>query len=307
MSTWTLAAVLLLSSVLAAASEMVPFVIPAEVHPDSEIAMSYQPLTPQDQLSATGHFVTASGKRVRLWGVNLSFGANFPTHQDAERIAKRMAASGVNTVRFHHMDSANWPRGIWDDSGQDLHPEVLDRLDYFIDQLAKCGIYANINLHVGKKFSAMLDIPESPTDYDKMVGIFTPQLIAAQKEYARRLLTHPNKYRDNVTYADDYAVAIVEITNEDSLFMWSADATLRSLPPFYTEILQGLYNRWLIDKYRTTDKLKRTWNKGIQPLGDNLLAPASPTAPQWFLEQHAEAKAEVAAAGAGVMVKTKNY
>jgi len=276
--------------------EMVPFVIPADVHPDSQIAMDYKPLTEQDRLSAKTHFVNQRGQRVRLWGVNLSFEANFPTHADAERIAKRMAAFGVNTVRCHHMDTANWPRGIWDTDGRTLHPEAIDRLDYFIDALAKHGIYTNLNLHVGKKHSADLNLPESPTEYDKMVNIFTPELVEAQKDYARKLLTHKNPYRSNTTYAEDYAVAIVEITNENSLFMWNAETTLRTLPPFYADILHKRYNRWLADKYNTQAALTASWTKGSLPLRDNMLKNPTLTDPvdqtrSWNLEQHAGCKA----------------
>ncbi len=285
-------------SVLAAeacASEMVPFVIPAAVNPDSVIRMDWRELTEQDRLTAKEHFFTASGRRVRLWGVNLSFGANFPTHRDAERIAERMAAFGVNAVRCHHMDTAGWPQGIWDETGRELHPEAVDRLDYFIDQLARRGIYTNLNLHVGKKHSAALGLPEPTTDYDKMVTLFTPELIQAQKDYARKLLTHKNPYRGNIRCAEDYAVAIVEITNENSLFMWGAENALRNLPPFYADILEQQYNAWLKKKYGTTEKLKQAWDKPIQPLGDNLLMPVDSGSPAWFLEQHEQARARLAA------------
>ena len=275
------------------AVEMVPFVIPADVSADSEIAMDFQPLTEQDRLSATEHFVTSDGQRVRLWGVNLSFSANFPTHQDAERIAKRMAAFGVNTVRFHHMDTANWPRGIWDKTGRDLHPEALDRLDYFIDQLAKHGIYTNINLHVGKAHSLTLGLPKAIRNFDKVITLFTPELIDAQKDYARKLLTHKNKYRDNVTYAADYAVAIVEITNENSFFMWDGEKTLRTLPKFYADILQDQYNAWLKDKFGTTEKLEAAWNKNVEPMGNENLLQSSIPDKDWRLEQHEDAKAEI--------------
>lgn len=276
--------------------EMVPFVIPAEVHPDSQIAMEWQPLTEQDRLSAKTHFVNRKGQRVRLWGVNLSFEANFPTHDDAERIAQRMAAFGVNTVRCHHMDTSPWPRGIWDKDGKTLHPEALDRLDYFIDTLAKHGIYTNLNLHVGKKHSVSLGLPETPTDYDKMVNIFTPELVEAQKDYARQLLTHKNPYRDNKTYAEDYAVAIVEITNENSLFMWDAENTLRTLPAYYADILQKQYNQWLKGKYPAHAALVQNWTKDSVPAGDNLLKNATLTdanfkTQSWHLEQHAGCKA----------------
>ena len=53
-----------------------------------------------------------------------------------------------------------------------------------------------------------------------MVSIFMPQLIEAQKEYAA-VLTRKNAYRQ-MTYSrlrrGNYG-----ITNENSLFMWSAD------------------------------------------------------------------------------------
>ena len=273
--------------------EMVPFVIPADVHPDSEIAMDYQPLTEKDRLSAREHFVAETGQRVRLWGVNLSFGANFPTHADAERVAKRMAAFGVNSVRFPHMDTSHWPRGIWDDSGKELLPEALDRLDYYIDQLARHGIYTNINLHVGKLHSKTVGLAEAPRKYDKITNIFTPELIEAQKRYARTLLTHKNRYRNNVTYAADYAVAVVEITNENSFFMWDAENTLRSLPPFYANILQKKYNQWLKHKYGTTEKLKAAWSKDAEPMGNENLLQSSIPDKGWRLEQHGDAKSEI--------------
>jgi hypothetical protein len=77
--------------------------------------------------------------------------------------------------------------------------------------------------------TASIWICRDEPDYDKIVGIFTPALINAQKQYARDLLTHVNPYR-GVRYADDPAVAFVEITNEDSLFMWGADETADTPP-----------------------------------------------------------------------------
>jgi len=116
-----------------AAAEFVPFVIPAKSDANSPIAVtSYEPiLTDSDRLLAdSGHFYRA-GKRVRLWGVNLSFGANLPTHEDAPFVAARLAAAGVNTIRCHHLDTSRWPRGIWNAAdGKDISPEALDRLDF---------------------------------------------------------------------------------------------------------------------------------------------------------------------------------
>mgnify|MGYP001137994397 CR=1 FL=1 len=255
----------------ATGQEFVPFVIPPKIEPGQHIwAPAGAPITPDStRLAAAEHF--HQDQRVRIWGVNLCFGANFPTHEDAPHVAARLAAAGVNSVRCHHMDSARWPRGIWDaQDGKTIEPKALDRLDFFINELAKRGIWVNINLHVGHSHSRTIGLPEANTSYDKIVGIFTPALIDAQKQYARDLLTHVNPYR-KVRYADDPAIAFVEITNEDSFFMWDGDEKLRTLPPYYAEILQGQFNSWLRRKYGSDSTLRAAWAKGVQPLGEDML------------------------------------
>ena len=276
--------------------DMVPFVIPAKPNPDSLIAVaSIEPIKTDSNrlLAQDGHFYR-SGERVRLWGVNLSFGANMPRHEDAPYIAARLAAAGVNSVRCHHMDSARWPRGLWNaEDGKTISPEALDRFDFFIDQLARHGIYVNINLHVGRAHSEYLGLPKANRQYDKIYNIFTPALVDAQKKFARQLLTHINPYR-KVRYADDPAVAFVEITNENSFFMWDSENTLRTLPPYYADILQKKYNAWLKKRYGSDEKLRRIWAEGAEPLGKNLLnnsilqmtTSGSSVPTNWSIEQH---------------------
>ena len=282
------------------AQELVPFVIPARPNPDSLIAYpSSLPIkTDSDRLAAHRHFFR--GKRlVRLWGVNLSFGANLPTHEDAPHIAARLAEAGVNAIRCHHMDTARWPRGLWNaQDGKTIAPEALDRLDFFIDQLARRGICVNINLHVGRAHSQYLNLPKTNREYDKISNIFTPALIDAQKKFARELLTHVNPYR-KLRYADDPAVAIVEITNENSLFMWGSEQTLRTLPSYYADILQGKFNTWLQKRYNSDEKLRKTWSEGAEELGKNILVNSNFQTIEtgrnipnnWNLEQHSDCKA----------------
>jgi len=288
---------------MSVAEDFVPFVIPAKPNADSLIAVtSFEPIkTDSNRLqSANGHFYR-NGERVRLWGINLSFGANLPRHEDAPYVAARLAAAGVNSVRCHHMDTARWPRGLWNaKDGKTITPEALDRLDYFIDQLARYGICVNINLHVGRAHSEYSGLPKANRQYDKISNIFTPALIDAQKQYARELLARINPYR-NVRYADDPAVAIVEITNENSFFMWAGEDTLRTLPPYYADILQKKFNTWLKEKYGSDRKLRKVWAEGAESLGKNLLTngnfrttvPGSSIPKDWRLEQHSGCKASV--------------
>jgi len=285
------------------ADDFVPFVIPARPNPGSLIAAAPgEPIRPSSErlVVRSGHFYRGR-EPVRLWGVNLSFGANLPKHEDAPHIAARLAAAGVNTVRCHHLDTAQWPRGIWNaQDGKTIAPEALDRLDFFIDQLARQGICVNLNLHVGRAHSRYLGLPDTSTDYDKIAGIFTPALIDAQRQYARELLTHTNPFR-RVSYAADPAVAIVEITNEDSFFMWSGEQTLRGLPPYYADILRAKFNAWLKERYGSNEELRAAWAEGVQPLGENLLTngdlrvtgPAGSVPQGWRLEQHEGCRASL--------------
>ena len=52
-------------------------------------------------------FVFEDGTPARFWGVNFNGGANFPEHDYAEKVARRLAQSGCNIVRFHQLD-AEW-------------------------------------------------------------------------------------------------------------------------------------------------------------------------------------------------------
>ncbi len=281
--------------------EMVPFVIPARIEPGQGPWMPVgTAITPDStRLTAGEHF--RQEQRVRIWGVNLCFGANFPTHEDAPHVATRLAAAGVNSVRCHHLDTARWPRGIWNArDGKTIEPEALDRLDFLINELAQRGIWVNINLHVGRAHSEYLDLPETNTSYDKIAGIFAPALVDAQKQYARDLLTHVNPYR-KVRYADDPAVAFVEITNEDSFFMWDGEQKLRTLPPYYRDILRSQFVSWLGRRYTSDEALRAAWAKGTQPLGENLLRNGTFAAwdkpkgvPEgWGLERHEDCRASL--------------
>lgn len=279
-------------------ADMVPFVIPGEQGPESVLAVHNEPVG-TERITVNGDHFVLDGERIKIWGVNITFGALVPSYEDASTGAERLAAAGINSVRFHHLDHSNYPWGIWDaDNPTTFAPEALDRLDYFINELAQRGIYINMNLHVGRKHSDYLGLPDPTTEYDKMVGIFTPQLIAAQKDYAQNLLGHYNPYR-GMTYAEDPAIAFVEITNEDSLFMWSAADTLPNLPGYYADILQQQYNNWLAEEYIDTNGLAAVWNAEVEPIGENVLTsfvdhftdPNVPAEDKWFLEQNQGATA----------------
>jgi hypothetical protein len=290
----------------AASPGMFPFVIPwDDATPGTATdvsSLNARPAGVNGFITAkNGRFVESkTGKRVRFLGTNLAAHSAFPSHEDAEKVTARLAKYGINIVRLHHMDNDFWSADatIWDGAFKDhrhINPAQLDKLDYLIAQLKKNGIYANINLHVSRQFSEGDGFPASvdkiPTSFDKRVDYYDRRMIALQKEYAKQLLSHVNPYT-HLTYAEDPAVAVVEINNENSLVgdPWAnIGGDLDQMPePFLGELV-GFWNTWLAKKYGTDDKLKTAWLKGVTPVGPSLLSPAS----EWSIEHQGTSQAEM--------------
>jgi hypothetical protein len=162
---------------------------------------------------------TADDGRVRLFGVNLCFGANFPAEADALRLAQRLRRLGINLVRLHHMDSQ--PDSTSSNAGSllttgpypTLNPVAVTRLRAFLDALTAEGIYINLNLHVGYVFRPVVDlVPPHPAfpAQSKPLHIFYPRMVDLQVDYARRVL-------EALRLKDDPVLAMIEISNESSL------------------------------------------------------------------------------------------
>ena len=223
----------------------------------------------------------AGDERIRFFGVDLSFGANLPTHADAEKVAARLAKFGVNIVRFHIMDMRRCPDGLLARSAantSDLDPEGLDRLDYFVAQLARSGIYANVCLLNYRPLCAADGLPQEieqpddgPFQRRHVVGFFDGRVLDAQKTYARNLLTHRNAYTDHA-YADDPAVAFVEINNENGLIHAWLDGQVDRLAELFQTELATQWNQWLRRRYGSTANLRQAWAASEQPLGGELLS-----------------------------------
>ena len=245
-----------------------------------------------------GHFY-AGEKRIRFLGVNLCFGANFPTHEDAEKVAARMARFGINCVRFHHMDTSDSPDGLLKSDRRTIDPDRLDRLDYLIAQFKKHGIYADLNLHVGRHYPGMPSAP-GMASFFKGIDLFYPDMIRMQKDYARELLTHVNPYT-KTRYVDEPAVALVEINNENGLIEEWLSSSMDNLPEPLAAELTRQWNAWLAKKYPTHEALAKAWSVGEKPLGDSLLVNSE--LPQgvkaWTLEHHDQAKAGIQAVKEG--------
>src|SRR5262249_51641233 len=160
--------------------------------------------------------------RVRLFGANLAFGANFPVANDASRIARRLSKLGVNLVRLHHMDSSpdsnpsNAGSILTTEPYPTLNPVSVARLRTFLDALKTEGIYADLNLHVGYAFRPSVDQVPPVSDtlamptQSKPLHIFYPRMVQLQSDFARKLI-------EALALRDDPVLGVIELDNETSL------------------------------------------------------------------------------------------
>ena len=260
----------------ASAAEMFPFV-PSYDSPENVVNMSHLLEAPAGKNGRIrvkdGHFVDDKG-RVKLHATNLTGPSNFPTHEEAERLAARLARFGINCVRLHYFDSSYGTfmlpkeQGIIDESGETrrkFDPERRDRQDYLIAQFKKRGIYVNINLHVARQLGVADGVPPNSGHMNKGSNLFYPPLIKLQKEYAKELLSHVNPYT-GMNYLKDPVVAVVELNNEESLWRKYRAGGLDSRDDAYGKCIKKLWSDWLVKKYGTTEKARAAWKLAEKPL-----------------------------------------
>jgi len=274
-----------------------PFAMPGLDSTRSAIDVSSlgHPLGPPDRVHIrNGHFVDAESRRVRLLGVNLSFGANFPTHADAEALAAHLAKFGINAVRHHHMDSHD----IWKnppDGTRNLDPEKLERLAYLITQLGKRGVYSDLNIHVSRTFTEAEGFQQADRlcQYNKYTLYFIPRMRELWKQYARDLLTYTNPHTGK-RLVDEPSVAMVEITNENDFSRWMLNP-LATIPEAYHKPLTERWNLWLKKRYPSTEAMRKAWGEVAEPLGADLadFGDFSRSHAPWHLADHGSTKAVI--------------
>jgi hypothetical protein len=233
---------------------------------------------------ADGHLYRGTA-RVRLFGFNISSGAAFLDRAVGERIAGRLARLGVNYVRIAQ-NSMLAPDGWLHHDAAALDAEAVGRLDEFVAALRCRGVYVHLVLNHFRQhyppqipgFEARSTLPEGwPTSGTGVTAFYEP-VVAANQALARELLTHRNP-RTGLTYAEDPAVAVIEVSNEDGLVRtWAErelDPIIAGVTPHVRPLrhdLQARWNRWLQSRYLSDAALRAAWAEGASPQGDELIA-----------------------------------
>ena len=213
-----------------------------------------------------GHFYFEDGTRAKFWGTNIATTCSFPDKAAAFEIARTLSRAGYNAVRLHLLESEA-PKGIIKRGAArswDLDAEYLDRLDFFIAELKKRGIYTTVELMpmCDRKFAAEDGVPEreklNKTQWGaKGLSFFDKDVIEVGKNYAKAFLSHVNPYT-KLSYAEEPAIALYELTNEDTLFYFFVMSRAPEKERFYSQ-LNKMWNEWLLAKYGSREKLAGQW------------------------------------------------
>ncbi len=286
-------------------SEIKPFPFAARPAQGTVADCSYmnQPITEAQRiyLGKDGHLY-AGGKRLRIFGTNIS---SFPPVEDAEYWAKTIAAQGYNCIRFHHTDS-DWAECFFmhDKNRKTVKfdERAFERFDKFFYELKKAGVYTNINLLTGRTIRPD-DNNKLPQDLNKVAdwkdqhcyGFWNELAREDQRKYAEKILNHKNPYT-GLTYAQDPAVAFVEVNNENSMTKAYLDGAISRFPGSLTKELDVKWTDFLNQHGWTYSKLDKAFNQA-EATGENLIAGKT------NLEQHNGAKAELKQDGKNSIIK----
>ena len=227
-------------------AKQIPYVLPWDKMPVdiSFIFENEKPAGKHGFLKIEGeNFVFEDGTPAKFWGTNFNSGANFPSHSHSEKVAKRLAQAGLNMVRFHQLEADfstpnifQFTKGKRLDNTSTFDPESMDRLDYLVHCLKQEGIYVYFDCLCYRRFRTGDGVENAlyMQDAAKPNGYFDRNLIALQKDFAKKFLEHVNPYT-GLAYKDDPVIAMAEVVNECSLFNPGKFTTYE---PFNTELFE---------------------------------------------------------------------
>ncbi len=187
-----------------------------------------------------------SGKKVRFWGVTIGDEVLL-SKPELDYLARRLAKTGVNLVRFHLAGMFNQPKPL------------MEAVHYFVAALKKQGIYSDFLWFctAGGDLSGQF--------------YFNPKYQEQYKGWARTLLGTVNPYT-GIPLAKDPSVVSVELLDEDSLLWGTFKPYAGSLTEEPMHLLEGKFAEWLKVRYGSLEKAAAAWGPDKYPKGDDFAA-----------------------------------
>lgn len=222
--------------------------------------------------------VFEDGTPIKFWGVNINSKNPFSDKQKVDQWVKQLSKYGINGVRFHKFTRHAYEKGY----STKLDDKKYKNFDYFNNELRKKGIYYGWS-HIYGHQVAPADKDRLLT-YDEIVNLsypwshlngttsslvnFAPDLQDLSIELTVGMLQHKNHFT-GLRYADDPALAFIELQNEDNIF-WGAIGKALDQAPTYRALLCQQFSAWLKSKYGSEENLIEAWGQNKLPKGESI-------------------------------------
>jgi hypothetical protein len=191
-------------------------------------------------------FAFSDGTPARFWAVNDSaFDRNLARH------ARFLAKRGINMVRFHcNITPTN-------DDLMDIDKTDRDHLWRGVAAMKKEGIYVTYSPYWAgpARVKPSMGILDSGGAGNWGLLFFDPKLQSAYKNWLKLVLTETNLYT-GIPLAQDPALAIIEIQNEDSLLFW----TSQGIKGAAKKELRRQFGAFVAKKYGSLQKAGQAWS-----------------------------------------------
>lgn len=213
-----------------------------------------------------------NGRPIKLWGLNLCYGACAPEKSLADKRAALYRKYGINAVRLHKFaDGPGWAGIQSKESCVQFDPAALKRMDYQVARLKEAGIFFNLSAHFGtlklgpadKELVPYLEEFGGVKGGDRRIETphsaihYSPELQRVQALQMVNLLKHKNPYT-GLTYAEDPAIAYIEIVNEQCIFFYTSMAPLKASATLRSHVGKR-FCAWLRTKYGGQERLEKAW------------------------------------------------
>ena len=209
-------------------------------------------------IDEAGDFVRGDGASIRFWAVGTGVKESGPREQPGwerqylDHQARWFAKRGVNMVRTHAFINPQV-------SGEmtDVKTSEVEWIWKVIGTMKQQGIYTTVSPYWANSMKS--DDEAWGLDWQGQhhgLLFFEEPLIEAYKSWLKYLFTTPTEYLDGKTLAEEPAMAIFQIQNEDSLLFW----TVNNLKPGQAKRLGKLFGDWAIGKYGSLDATMVAWD-----------------------------------------------
>jgi len=221
-------------------------------------------------------FVFADGTPARFWAVN-----DNAFDRDLARHARFLAKRGINMVRFHANITPTGGDLTACDTGS------REQLWKGVAAMKKEGIYVTWSPYWAgpARVTPAMGVLDSGGNGNWALLFFDAKLQAAYREWMKQVLTEKNPHT-GVALAQDPALAIIEIQNEDSLLFW----TIQGVKGTARKELRRQFGQFAAKKYGSLEKARQAWDGAApspdQDAPDNLAQGEAAIYLVWELTQH---------------------